>query len=160
MLERLAPDHFNRSSPTAVMEAVYLGRIDAGRLRELAPLVFTAASQGDAVARSLIDELADEIVATATAAIRRLHLTTRDVEVILGGGVFRSNDARLLARIKTGIETVAPKAVMRRLVAPPVLGAALIGLDEVHATRLARERLRAKLTDRRLSLLKGGRRPK
>jgi N-acetylglucosamine kinase-like BadF-type ATPase len=151
VLERMAPAHFKMASPTALMEAMYVGRIDEGRLRELAPLVFSAASRGDTVARGLIDELADEVVATATAAIRRLHVTTRDVEVILGGGVFRSNDERLFTRIQTGIAKVAPKAVMRRLGAPPVLGAALIGLDEIHATRAARARLRAMLTDGRLS---------
>jgi N-acetylglucosamine kinase-like BadF-type ATPase len=151
LLERLVPAYFNMSSPTAVMEAVYLGSLDDRRLSELAPLVFSAASQEDAVARGLIDELADEVVATATAAIRRLHVTTRDVEVILGGGVFRSNDARLFKRIRTGIGTVAPKSVIRRLDAPPVLGAALIGLDEIHATRSARAQLRTRLTHRRLT---------
>ena len=157
LLERLAPAHFKMSSPTAVMEAVYLGSLAERRLSELAPLVFSAASEGDAVARGLIDELADEVVATAGAAIRRLHVTTRDVEVILGGGVFRSNDRRLFGRIHAGIAVVAPKAVIRRLDAPPVLGAALIGLDEVHATRLARVRLRTNLTERRLTKI---RRPK
>jgi N-acetylglucosamine kinase-like BadF-type ATPase len=150
VLERMAPAHFNMSSPNAVMEAVYLGRLDPRRLRDLAPLAFEAASQGDAVARGLIDELADEVIATAGAAIRRLHVTAHDVEVILGGGVFRSNDARMLRRIGAGIASVAPKAVIRRLQAPPVLGAALIGLDEVQATRAAKARLRESLTEVRL----------
>jgi N-acetylglucosamine kinase-like BadF-type ATPase len=162
ILERLAPAHFKMSSPTALMEAVYLRKVDERRLSELAPVVFRAASQGDAVSRELIDELADEVVATATAAIRRLHVTARDVEVILGGGVFRSNDERLIGRIRAGIATVAPKAVIRRLEAPPVLGAALIGLDEIHATRVARTQLRTTLTDGRLnpSLSKDGRPPR
>jgi hypothetical protein len=99
----------------------------------------------------LIDELADEVVATANAAIKKLRVTTRDVEVILGGGVFRSNDQQLLNRIRTGIARVAPHAVIRKLEAPPVLGAALIGLDAVNATRPARARLRAALTHRRLA---------
>ena len=152
ILERLAPAHFGMSSPTAVMEAVYLGKLDEGRLRELAPVVFAGASHGDAVARALIDELADEVVATANAAIRRLRVTTRDVEVILGGGVFRSNDEDLFRRVQEGIADVAPKAVIRRLEAPPVLGAALIGIDAVRATREAKARLRASLTHQRLSL--------
>ena len=150
LLERLVPAHFDMSSPTAVMEAMYLRRLDEGRARELAPLVFTAANQGDAVARGLIDELGDEVVATASAAIRRLHVTARDVEVILGGGVFRSNDENLLRRIGSGIAAVAPKAVIRRLHAPPVLGAALMGLDALRATRKAQGRLRITLTERRM----------
>jgi N-acetylglucosamine kinase-like BadF-type ATPase len=150
LLEGLVPAHFKMRSPTAVMEAVYLGHIDRGRLAELAPVVFTAAGRGDGVARALITEVADEVVATAVAAIRRLHLTARDVEVILGGGVFRSNDRDMLDRIGAGIAAAAPKAIIRKLSAPPVLGAALIGLDEVHATEAMRARLRKTLTDRRL----------
>ncbi len=150
VLERLVPAHFKMRSPTAVMESVYVGEVDSGRLSELAPVVFVAANRGDTVARGLIDEVADEVVATAVAAIRRLRLTRRDVEVILGGGVFRSNDKELLDRIGTGIAAAAPRAIIRRLSAPPVLGAALIGLDEVHATEATRARLRKALTDRRL----------
>jgi N-acetylglucosamine kinase-like BadF-type ATPase len=137
--------------PTAVMEAVYVGRLDEGRLSELSPVVFTAATRRDKVARALIDEVGDEVVATAAAAIRRLHVASRDVEVILGGGVFRSQDEGLLMRIRLGISAVAPKARIRRLEAPPVLGAALIGLDAIGATAAARNRLRRTLTHKRLS---------
>ncbi|TAN32422.1 ATPase [bacterium] len=154
MLERLVPEHFSMSRPTTVMEAVYVGRLDAGRLSELSPVVFSAAAQGDQVSQRLIDEMADEVVATAGAAIRRLHVASRDVHVVLGGGVFRSRDKRLLTRVRTGIEAIAPKADLRLLEAPPVLGAALIGLDEVGAGPLARERLRVVLTHKRL-LAKG-----
>jgi N-acetylglucosamine kinase-like BadF-type ATPase len=151
ILENLVPAHFKMAGPTAVMEAVYLGALDPGRLSELAPVVFAAAAKADVVARGLIDELADEVVATANAAIRRLRVTARDVEVILGGGVFRNNDRRFTKRIAAGIASVAPSAVIRKLVAPPVLGAALIGLDEVRATHAARARLRTVLTHDRLA---------
>jgi N-acetylglucosamine kinase-like BadF-type ATPase len=151
MLERLVPAYFNMSRPTAVMEAVYIGRLDEGRLSELSPVVFKAATRGDKVARALVDEVGDEVVATAAAAIRRLRVASRDVEVILGGGVFRSQDEGLLMRICLGISAVAPKARIRRLEAPPVLGAALLGLDAIGATAAARNRLRRTLTHKRLS---------
>src|SRR2546428_3077882 len=54
ILERLAPAHFGKSSPTAVMEAVYLGKLDEGRPRELAPAGFPGASQSRAVGSGLI----------------------------------------------------------------------------------------------------------
>lgn len=149
-LEVLVPAHFKLSRPTALMEAIYLGRIDYGRARELPPIVFGAARKGDAVARGLIDEMADEIVATAAAAIRRLHLVSREVDVVLGGGIFRSGDASFLKRVHEGIVGTAPRARVRGLEAPPVLGAALIGLDATRAPRQAAARLRAVLTHRRL----------
>jgi N-acetylglucosamine kinase-like BadF-type ATPase len=149
-LERSVPAYFDMPRPTAVMEAVYVGRLDADRLSELAPLVFKAAADGDRVARQMLDEMSDEIVVTAAAAIRRLHVTTRDVHVVLGGGLFRSRDSRFMSRIRSGIAAIAPRAEVRRLEAPPVLGAALIGLDHIRAGRAAEARLRSTLTHKRL----------
>jgi len=144
------PAHFKMSRPTALMEAMYVGSIDYGRTSELSPVVFAASRRGDAVSKGLIDEVADEIVATAIAAIRRLHLIKRDVDVVLGGGVFRSNDDRFLKRIRDGVGAVAPSANLRRLDAPPVLGAALIGLDKLRARPTAEAALRGALTHERL----------
>src|SRR5438552_1483606 len=145
-LEELVPAYFGMSRPTAVMEAIYVGRLANARLSEGAPLVFKAAATGDEVAQQLIDEMAEEIVVTANAAIRRLRLTKRDVHVVLGGGVLRAADATLMARITAGIRDVAPTAQILRLEAPPVLGAALMGFDHLRASSQTRSRLRAQLT--------------
>lgn len=151
VLEDTLPAHFGMSRPTSVMEAVYLGRLDYERMSELAPLVMRAAASGDAVAAGLMGEMVDEIVVTANAAIRRLGLTKRDVHVVLGGGVIRAMDPQLLGRIEAGIKALAPEAVIMQLEAPPVLGAALIGLDEIHASMDAFERVRRSLTHAVLS---------
>jgi N-acetylglucosamine kinase-like BadF-type ATPase len=130
-LERIVPAHFGLASPAALTKALYLERIDDRRLAELCPVVFRAAGAGDAVARSIIDRLADELVAMATALIRRLHLARLDPEVVLAGGVFRADDSLFYARIDAGVRAVAPAARLVRLSAPPVLGAALLGLDRL-----------------------------
>src|SRR5213075_365128 len=147
-LERSVPAHFGIARPTAVMEAIYVGRLQNDRLSELAPVVMKTASGGDAVARGLIDQMVEEIIVTANAAIRRLRLTQRDVHVVLGGGVLRAMAAALIERITIGIRQVAPAAVIMQRDAPPVLGAALIGLDEGGASVAARDRLRKSLTAR------------
>ena len=151
LLEQLVPAYFGMSRPTAVMEAVYVGKLSDSRLNEVAPLVFKAAAEKDRVAQQMIDEMADEIVANAGAAIRRLHLSRSDVHVVLGGGVLRAAGPDLLERISAGIRASAPRAEVRRLEAPPLVGAALIGLDALRASPQARQRLRAKLTHRRLT---------
>jgi N-acetylglucosamine kinase-like BadF-type ATPase len=130
-LERLVPAHFGLRSPAAVTKALYFERIPATELPFMAPLVFEAAAAGDAVARSIIDRLADELVAMATALIRRLRLGRLDPEIALAGGVFRTDDLAFHERLEAGIRAVAPRAQLRRLSAPPVLGAALIGLDRL-----------------------------
>ena len=148
-LERTVPAHFGLASPAALTKALYFGRIPETALPDLAPVVFRTAAEGDAVARAIIDQLADELVGMARVLIRRLRMARLDPEVVLAGGVFKTHDRPFLDRLEAGIHGVAPNATIRRLAAPPVLGAALIGLDRLApsgATSAAAEaRLRAAL---------------
>ena len=147
VLERLVPAYFGLKRPLDVTRAIYLGRISERRLDELPPTVFAAAGSGDEVARSIIDWVADEAVGLARSAIIHLHLSRRDVEVVLSGGVFRTTDAAFHDRIRRGILETAPRARVIRLEAPPVLGAALLGLDVIApADDGAAARARASLT--------------
>jgi N-acetylglucosamine kinase-like BadF-type ATPase len=153
LLARTVPAHFGVATPHALTIAMYLERIPQRRSLEIAPLVFSAAGQGDAVACGIVNRLADEIVAWATAAIRRLKLQRLDPHVILAGGIFQAEDAAFYERIRSGIGAVAPAAEVRRLTAPPVVGAALLGLDRLAAGRAAGDverRLRGELTHERL----------
>jgi N-acetylglucosamine kinase-like BadF-type ATPase len=132
-LERAVPAHFGLKSPAAVTSAMYRGVIPDERIAELSPVVFATAEADDAVARSIVDRLADEIIVMAGAMMRRLHLTRLDPDVVLGGGVFRTDEPRFYERIRAGIAAVAPTARVVRLTAPPVAGAALLALDRLSA---------------------------
>jgi N-acetylglucosamine kinase-like BadF-type ATPase len=130
-----------------VLTAVYTGELSYGRLFELAPVLLAAASEGDVPAREAANILADEVVAFVVATATRLGVTTEEVEVVLGGGIFETDDAGFRARVADGIRAVAPRAVLRHLSAPPVLGAALLGLDFLGASESAKERLRLALSE-------------
>ncbi len=131
MLERTVPAFFGMRRPIDVTWAIEYGRLPQTALYGLSPTVFAGAHDGDAVAQGILDRLADELATMAGAIIRRLHLTRRDPVVVLAGGVFRARDASFEARIAAGVHAVAPGATIRRLDAPPVLGAALLGLDRL-----------------------------
>ena len=150
-LRRLVPEHFGLKRPKHVLEALYLGRIDDARIAELAPVVFWAATEGDEIARSIVDQQADEVVTLAGTAIKRLRMTALDVDVVLGGGIFRNHDGAFFARIDEGLRAVAPAARTNVLTEPPVLGAALMGLDRLGAGPAAHRRLRRSLTHDRLT---------
>jgi N-acetylglucosamine kinase-like BadF-type ATPase len=150
VLERTVPAFFGLKRPRQLMEAVYFERIDEQRLAELAPILFKAAIQGDEVARGVVDQQADEIVIMATTAIRRLRMQRLDVDVVLGGGIFRNRDPVFFERIGTGLREVAPEAKIHVLTAPPVVGAALMGLDVVRAPKASRTRVRRALTHERM----------
>ncbi|MGH2596755.1 MAG: N-acetylglucosamine kinase [Actinomycetota bacterium] len=149
-LERAVPAYFGLKRPRQLMEAIYFGRIEEQRLAEVAPVLFQAAVEGDAVAREVVDRQADEVVTMAGTAIRRLHMRRLDVDVVLGGGIFRNGDHAFFDRIAAGLREVAPAAQVRVLTAPPVVGAAMMGLDRLGAPKAAQARVRQALTHDRL----------
>jgi hypothetical protein len=109
-------------------------------------VLLDAAADGDLLARQAADTLADEVVAFIRAAVARLDLQDEPVEVVLGGGVFDTKDVAFHERVAAGVHDVSPRAVLVRLDAPPVLGAALIGLDAIGAPATALAAVREKLT--------------
>ena len=154
-LERLVPAHFGLRRPADLTEALYRHRIHEDRIRELPPVVYAAAADGDAVAVDIVQQLGDEIAAFAVAAIRRTGAVRRDVEVVLAGGLVRSRDPRLIARVESRVRAVARRARVIVLDRPPVLGSALLGLDRLASGGVTSPdvlaRLRAGLTDERLA---------
>jgi len=141
-LQRLVPAQLGFDSPSAVAYAIHVGDLSRRRIIELAPVVL---GSEDPLALEIGDRLADEIVALARAAFTRLGLGSQAVEVLVGGGLMRSADPRLLGRIERGLQHVSPAIVLRRTSQPPIVGAALLGLDAVGADAAAQARLRAEL---------------
>ena len=139
VLSSVVPEHFGLRRPRQVMEAMYFQRVPSDRVVELPPLVFRAAANGDAVARSIVDRQADEVVAMAGTAIRRLRMTALDVDVVLGGGIFRNEDPAFHARIE-GPAGVA-RGADRQLTAPP-FWERHAWAEYHHASRPAKARLR------------------
>jgi N-acetylglucosamine kinase-like BadF-type ATPase len=122
-LEQSVPAHFGLRTPHQLMEAIYLGTIDQHNLTELPRLVLSSSRAGDTAAQDIVDRLAGEIVAMVVSALRRLAMTRRDSDVVLGGGVARGRDSRLIGHIEQGVNAVAADARVHVLDAPPVLGA-------------------------------------
>lgn len=108
----------------------------------VAPLVLEAAEEGDAAAREIVERAGIELGSSADLVARRLGLET-GYDLVLAGGLFRSGSA-LLERL---IADHAPGARLRRLLAPPVVGAVLMAIELTGATSAAdvRERLSTQL---------------
>jgi N-acetylglucosamine kinase-like BadF-type ATPase len=153
-LRRAVPAHFGVRTPLQLLEAVHTGKVDEERLHELVPVVFATAAEGDAVARGLIEHQADEIAAMVCSAVRRLRLTDTDVDVVLGGGVARARDPILMARMSERVLACAPAARIAVVDQPPVVGAALVGLDKLGVADGAESRLRRLLTGSRFAAVR------
>jgi N-acetylglucosamine kinase-like BadF-type ATPase len=152
-LERAVPAHFGLATPSELAEAIHAGRTEQRRVIELAPLVLAEAAD-DAVAAEIVQRLASEVVALARVAITRLDLTDEPVEVLLGGGVLQDVDGDLLGAITSGLREAAPAVVVRPTASPAIVGAALLGLDQLGANADSQARLRREL-DARFRALEG-----
>jgi N-acetylglucosamine kinase-like BadF-type ATPase len=143
-LEHAVPAHFGLTTPSELAEAIHTGRVEQRRAIELAPLVLAEAAD-DAVAAQIVQRLAAEVVALARVALTRLELANEPVEVLLGGGVLQDVDGDLLAAIDAGLRENAPAVTVRPTASPAIVGAALLGLDELAIGQEAQERLRREL---------------
>jgi N-acetylglucosamine kinase-like BadF-type ATPase len=143
VLSKTIPAFYGLRRPAQVAIKVLHGEIAHDDLHELAPLVFTAAAQGDVAARRIMAEFADEVVAMACALIRRLRLAGTDVDVVLGGGTLQAGDAFLLDRITAGVRTAAPQARVSVLDVSPVYGAVAEALRQAGAKEPVLRRARA-----------------
>jgi N-acetylglucosamine kinase-like BadF-type ATPase len=143
-LEQAVPAHFGFETPQQLAEAIHRGTIAMRRIAELPPVVFAEAARDD-VAAEIVDRLAGEVVVLARVALERLGLLGQPVEVLLGGGLLQASDGRLLGAIEAGLHEVEPRIVVRQAGSAPIVGAALLGLDELGAGAEAQQRARSEL---------------
>lgn len=132
-----------RIEPTALTDAfiAYVGARDVDDLiagytasryhigPKAASLVFEVAARGDAVAVELIDWAGQELGEMAKAVIRQLDFEPLAFDVVLAGGMF-AGGGRLIESLHRTVVGFAPGARLVHLSAPPVLGAALIGMEQ------------------------------
>lgn len=114
-----------------MIDRLYREEIDQQRLLDLVPLVFQAAEAKDEVARELIERMGTEVGITALAVVRRLKMMETDVEVVLAGGVYKGQGSLLIDTIRGVVHAEVPDAELVRPRYEPVVGAALLALDEL-----------------------------
>jgi N-acetylglucosamine kinase-like BadF-type ATPase len=141
-LSQALPRHFGLDSMEDLITAVHLGSLTEAQTMELTPVLFEVAASGDVVAEGLVRRQAEEVVALAVAAMGRLDVLDERFDVVLGGGVLTAGHALLMDEIHRLLLARAPLASTMVVRTPPVMGAALLGLDRIGAPPSARDRLR------------------
>jgi N-acetylglucosamine kinase-like BadF-type ATPase len=143
-LQHLVPAHFGLETPADVAEAIHTGAIHERRLSELSRVVFAEVDR-DELSGRLIERLAAEVADFVRATIDRLELGDLVPEVLLGGGLMQAAGGRLVKATTQRFAAIGLRVVVRAVSSPPIVGAALLGLDEVAADRKAHERVRREL---------------
>lgn len=124
-LREIFEQHFNVASIELIISKIYTPDFDRGKFAELAPLVFAAADNGDAVAQEIIKTAGRGHGHLIRAALQRGSWPT-PVPVALIGNLFRRREVLL-----PGLWEIVPEKQFA-LIAPrfePVIGAALLAMS-------------------------------
>jgi N-acetylglucosamine kinase-like BadF-type ATPase len=141
-LAEALPAHAGLSTMEDLISAVHLGTLSEADCMAMTPLLFDVAAGGDRIATDLVLRQGAEVVALAVAAMRRLDVLGEPVPVVLGGGVLTARHPQLMDEIDRLLAEQAPLATVSVVGAPPVLGAALLGLDRLGVPPDVRDRVR------------------
>jgi N-acetylglucosamine kinase-like BadF-type ATPase len=145
VLSERVPKHFGLPDAQTTAVCVHRQSHVEQSVLALAPVVLGAATDGDGVAREIVERLADETVTMAATLLRRLDLLSSDADVVLGGGMMQSGNAILLNRITSRLAEAAPEVDVRVLDVVPVAGALAGALELAGASDAAQARARESL---------------
>ena len=109
----------------------------------LAPLVFAAANEGDAVAQEVVRSTGEELGRNAGAVARRLGMADKPFDLVMGGSVFSANESQLPDILLRYAREYAPLAQPVRLFCSPAVGGVLLAIEAagVIGTEDIRQRL-------------------
>jgi N-acetylglucosamine kinase-like BadF-type ATPase len=134
-LASAAATHFGTTDATSVAAGFHLGTLPAVRMHELVTLLFATAENGDPVAGSVVLRQVEEIVLLVSTTIRRLRMEDTVVDVVLGGGILAARDRVLTEPLTARLRDTVPTARPTFLTTPPVVGAGLLGLEQLWGRR-------------------------
>jgi N-acetylglucosamine kinase-like BadF-type ATPase len=98
--------------------------------RGLAVKVVEAARQGDEAARGVVKWAGEELGWLAVSVARQIEMEDEEVEVIQSGSVFRAGEL-ITHPMQEVVLKHCPKAKLIRLDGPPVVGAVILGMEQI-----------------------------
>jgi N-acetylglucosamine kinase-like BadF-type ATPase len=131
MLQEAVLKHFGAPNYEALAEMYVQRKVTNPMIRSFAPVVFELSAAGDAVAQTIIRDEGIELGTGANAILRRLNLTDTDCDVVLGGSLTFGKGSLLMDTVREVVHKQSPRALVKRLDVPPVVGAVLLAADSI-----------------------------
>jgi N-acetylglucosamine kinase-like BadF-type ATPase len=97
----------------------------------LALEVIKAANEGDVAAREILHWSGEELGWLAVSVARQIEMENDEVEIVQSGSVFEAG-AIIMDPMRDVVMKHLPKAKLIRLYGPPVVGAVILGMEQVH----------------------------
>jgi N-acetylglucosamine kinase-like BadF-type ATPase len=120
------------------LEGAARGRIDSAGF---APIVVRTAAEGDVVARGILRRAGETLGGTMVHVVRSLGMEGVEFELVLAGWLFRSGSQDLVEGVVETVTAVAGLAAPMFLLDPPVVGAALLAMEDAGAAPASDERI-------------------
>lgn len=95
----------------------------------IAPLVFQAANDGDAVAQGAVRWMGEGLGDLACGIIRQLDIAQLAFDVVLSGSIFKGSPL-IMDGMQAVVWDLAPQARFVHVTAPPVVGAVMLGMEQ------------------------------
>lgn len=145
-------DHFGIHDMDRLMLAFYRNQLPRP-LKEVAEIVFEEAAHNEPAALEVIYSFGKSISQYVVGAVRRFDMDPKEFEVILSGGVFKNQNPLLYETVCSQIHRVYANIRIRQSVYEPIIGAALMALDELGEKKDSRHE-RCKSEARRLGMIR------
>jgi N-acetylglucosamine kinase len=121
--------HFGIAEPRELVQEIYYRDQRRKLVVSLGGEVEAAAAEGDAVARQIVSEAAEELVTAAQSVAERLELRGVQFPLVLAGSIFRVMPS-LQADVTSRVAEVAPRSQPSLLDVEPAIGAVHLALAE------------------------------
>jgi N-acetylglucosamine kinase-like BadF-type ATPase len=121
--------HFGLTRPSDLLPLVYDRGIPLHEIAALGGLVSAARADGDEEAALILRSAADELLAAARSVVWRLDMAEAVFPFVLSGGMF-AGVPWLAEEVTRGLSDLAPRAVVKRLVLEPAIGAVHLAIAE------------------------------
>jgi len=120
--------HFGIAGVEELVRVVYDGDFPRHRIAVFAKQVASSATEGDAVAREILDGAARELASAAGSVRQRLQLSKNPYDIVLAGGTFAAVPA-----LKEAVAALLaePAAAVVRLAIEPAVGAVRLALEQL-----------------------------
>lgn len=128
-LTAAALDAFGAPTAATLVERIARGEFQLDDARRLVPHLLRAAADGDRPARRVVERLAEELAACATAIAARLELGDSAIPVVFGGGTVRAGGLVLETALRRATAARLPRASVVIVRHEPAWGAYLLALD-------------------------------
>ncbi len=121
---------FNIATIDLLVPKIYRGELQKEDVAGLAPMVFQAAEENDAVAKAIIERAGRELGKMAVAVVKNLGLVGESIQLAPIGSVLENQKVVLKPYIETELNSVSDSISFQDPQYPPAIGAAIAGLKE------------------------------